>query len=191
MPAIVKPNAIQRARLEQSQATWQPPGTTIQIHGRTIPGGMLYVGSNVTGLHNGRPVEPALIDPKLKARQRISYGFSSNSYWQLLSYHKLSPTDRAEYLDWLAAGRPENPTYHHSLLFLYRIERRILFDARYDEQAIDEIPVLLDEVDRVVQGIRDYGMSSLRIAASNLRVAGESRLPGFRSNRDRAAHEKR
>ncbi len=29
MPAIVKPNATQRARLEQSRAAWQPPGTTV------------------------------------------------------------------------------------------------------------------------------------------------------------------
>lgn len=180
MPAIVKPNATQRARLEQSQATWQPPGTTVQIHGRTIPGGMLYVGSHVTGLWNGRPVEPALIDPHLKARQRQTYSYPRyNAYWQLLSYHKLSPNDRAQYLDWLAAGRPENPTYEQVLLFLYGIERRIMFDARYDEQALEEIPALLDEVDRVVSGFHSYSVSNLRIAASNLRAAGQARLPEF------------
>jgi hypothetical protein len=180
MPAIVKPNTTQRARLEQSQAAWQSPGTTVEMHGRTIPGGMLYVGSHVAGLWTGRPVEPASIDPKLKARQRQTYSYPRyNAYWQLLSYHKLSPNDRAKYLDWLAAGRPENPTYEQVLLFLYGIERRILFDARYDQQALDEIPVLLDEVDRVVSGFRSYSVSNLRIAASNLRAAGESRLPGF------------
>jgi hypothetical protein len=180
MPAIVKPNATQRARLEQSQATWQPPGTTVQIHGRTIPGGMLYVGSHVAGLWNGRPVEPALIDPHLKARQRQTYSYPRyNAYWQLLSYHKLSPNDRAQYLDWLTAGRPENPTYEQVLLFLYGIERRIMFDARYDEQALEEIPALLDEVDRVVGGFHSYSVSNLRIAASNLRAAGQSRLPEF------------
>lgn len=181
MPAIVKPNATQRARLEQSRSAWQPPGTTVEIHGRSIPGGMLYVGSHVAGLWNGRPVEPALIDPKLKARQRTTYGYGYQQYshWQLLSYHKLSPTDRAAYLDWLAAGRPANPTYEQALLFLYGIERRVLFDARYDEQSIAEIPALLDEADRVTGAYQHYTNSNLRIAASNLRVAGEARLPGF------------
>lgn len=180
MPAIVKPNATQRARLEQSRSAWQPPGTTVEIHGRSIPGGMLYVGSHVAGLWNGRPVEPALIDPSIKARRRQTYSYPRyNAYWQLLSYHKLSPNDRAEYLDWLAAGRPANPTYEQVMLFLFGIERRILFDARYDEQALDEIPTLLDEVDRVVGGFQTYSVSNLRIAASNLRAAGESRLPGF------------
>jgi hypothetical protein len=180
MPALTKPNAIQKARLEQSRATWQPPGTSVQIHGRTIPGGMLYVGPRVTGLFNGRPIEPALIDPTFKARRRQEYAYPRyNAYWQLLSYHKLSPNDRAEYLDWLAAGRPENPTYEQVLLFFYGIERRIMFDARYDEQALDEIPVLLDEVDRVVAGFHTYSVSNLRTAASNLRAAGETRLPGF------------
>jgi hypothetical protein len=141
---------------------------------------MLYVGSHVAGLWNGRPVEPALIDPHLKARQRQTYSYPRyNAYWQLLSYHKLSPNDRAQYLDWLTAGRPENPTYEQVLLFLYGIERRIMFDARYDEQALEEIPALLDEVDRVVGGFHSYSVSNLRIAASNLRAAGQSRLPEF------------
>lgn len=181
MPALVKPNATQRARLDQSRSAWQPPGTSIQIHGRTIPGGMLYVGSNVTGLYNGCPVEPALIDPKSKTRDRFRYAYPyQNNYWQTPSYHNLSPIDRAGYLDWLAAGRPsETLIYEYALLFLYGIERRIFFDARFDENALNEIPALLDEVDRIVHGFGHSSYAQLRIAAANLRAAAESRLPGF------------
>lgn len=148
------------------------------MHGRTISAGMAYVGRKIAGLSAKRAIEPALIEPKLKIAT-TTVAPASYYYWDTPAYNKITPSDRANYLDWLAAGRPEGATPQQFRLFLYGIERRILFDARYDQQARDEIPVLLEEVDRLTRSYQGYDAMNIRIAAANLQIAGRARIPGF------------
>lgn len=132
----------------QSRATWCPPGRQIRIEGRFISDGMLYVGSKLTSLSGRKPVDPALIDPAQPvARKENDTTGRFLSYWP--SYSELPPQSRAAYLDWLAAGRPAGAPIGYVFLFFYGIERRVLFDAQHDTHAQSEIPILIQEVERL------------------------------------------
>ena len=50
--------------LRQPEPVWLPAGEIVQVDGRSIAGGMVYVGSGVPSL-SGYDVEPCLIDPSL------------------------------------------------------------------------------------------------------------------------------
>ena len=84
-------------------------------------------------------------------------------YWP--SYSHLAPESRAAYLDWLAAGRPGGAYIGYVFLFFYGIERRVLFEADYIDEARAEIPMLVDEVERLVDLYQ--GSSSFRGYASD------------------------
>jgi tellurite resistance protein len=132
----------------QSRAAWQPAGRSIGVAGRTIPGGLVYVGSMLDSVSGHRGTDPALIAPKLAvARSNADTSGRYLSYWP--SYSDLPPESRAAYLDWLAAGRPAGAPIGYVFLFFYGLERRVLFDARHDPAARAEIPSILQEVDRL------------------------------------------
>ncbi len=102
---------------------WVPPGSTINAGGRTIPGGMIYVGGAIPGDR-----EPSLIDPRLPVSAHATpYADLSLPYWP--SYDRLSPENRATYLQWLARNRrdPEAPV-GLIFIFMYGLERRVLVD---------------------------------------------------------------
>ncbi|HET9662453.1 MAG TPA: TerB N-terminal domain-containing protein [Thermomicrobiales bacterium] len=132
----------------QSRAAWHPPGRPVTVAGRTIPDGMVYVGSNLESVSGRRNADPALIDPSLPvARSNPDTSGIYLSYWP--SYTELRPESRAGYLDWLAAGRPAGAPIGYVFLFFYGLERRVLFDARHDSSARAEIPVLIQQVERL------------------------------------------
>jgi uncharacterized tellurite resistance protein B-like protein len=132
----------------QSRATWQPPGRTSKVAGRTIPGGLVYVGSHLDSVSGNRGIDPALIDPRLEvARSNADTSGLYLTYWP--SYSALRSESRAAYLDWLAAGRPGGAPIGYVFLFFYGLERRVLFDARHDPAARSEISAILLEVDRL------------------------------------------
>lgn len=132
---------------------WVPLGESISVRGRTIPGGV-YVGSSLRGsgmsaVSEWRGTEPALIDPRLKTNDRDpDRSGSTMDYWP--SYADLTPSARAAYLDWLAAGRPAGAYVGYVFLSFYGIERRVLVDARDDATARAEVPELLREVERLL-----------------------------------------
>ena len=74
-------------------------------------------------------------------------------YWP--SYSHLAPASRTAYLDWLEAGRPGGAYIGYVFLFFYGIERRVLFDAAYLDEARAEIPALIDEVERLIDLYQD------------------------------------
>src|SRR3990172_11083282 len=56
----------------RSTAVWNPPGSTVEICGYQIKGGMIYTGSRMERVA-GYGVEPALINPEL-SRGRAATG---------------------------------------------------------------------------------------------------------------------
>lgn len=144
-------------KFNQSADSWVPPGTGVNVHGFEISDGMVYVGSELTGLDDFHGTDPALIHPDLDIDEgnhdpdgrRMSY---------YPSYSEIDPGCRATYLEWLANGR-RNPdiAVGYVFLFFYGIERRILFDAKHSEDARTEIPVLLQEIEEL---LKVYGEES-------------------------------
>ncbi|GAA4232882.1 hypothetical protein GCM10022254_33980 [Actinomadura meridiana] len=86
-----------------SAVRWWGPGEACRVAGRTLPGGMLYVGADLPAV-SGRDVEPALIDPRLPADfGSPDWTGKDLGYWP--SYAEISPQCRAAYLRWLEGGR--------------------------------------------------------------------------------------
>ena len=148
-----RPPAVTDRRLEDiaraGQKAWVSVGQTVTVQGRTLPGGMIYVGSRLRGISPHASIEPALVNPKLAgAHPTPDRSGDLMDYWP--SYSHLAPASRTAYLDWLAAGRPGGAYIGYVFLFFYGIERRVLFDAAYIDEARAEIPALIDEVERLI-----------------------------------------
>ncbi len=111
---------------------------------------MIYVGSRLRGISRHASIEPALINPSLAAiHPTPDRSGDLMDYWP--SYSHLAPASRAAYLDWLAAGRPGGAYIGYVFLFFYGVERRVLFDAAYIDEARLEIPALIEEVERLLE----------------------------------------
>lgn len=120
---------------------WIPIGQPIEVHGQTVPGGVLVGAAPNEEL--GRTSRPALVDPALPV-SAPSDEPEDLGYWP--SYAELSPAARGTFLAWLAGGRrdPRVPI-GYVFLFFYGLEHRALEDvpAAIDD---DETPSLLTEV---------------------------------------------
>ena len=138
---------------------WLPPRTDVVIHGRSIRGGLIYVGS---GLPSGAPsygssIEPALLDPRLPCGAPGSGHMADLPYWP--QYATLTPPHRAALLDWLASGRADpNVDLGTVFVYFYGLERRLLIDGIRDRipAVWQEAPYIITEIKRL-QGI--YGDS--------------------------------
>ena len=128
-------------------AKWIPAGERIIIDGRTIDGGMIYVGSDALSADKST-IEPCLINLRLPVDwQHPDQRGETMSYWP--SYNRIDRSARAAYLDWLIDGRQDPAAYiGYVFLFYYGLERRLLCDLRCDSDHPD-VPTLLAEVDRL------------------------------------------
>lgn len=162
-----------RQPIPQSHATgqsgrsrWIPANETVEVAGRTIPCGMLYLGTGLCGVGADWKPEPALVDPTLSARlSDIRLGESRLPYWP--SYSEASPEARGAYLQWLEGGRqaPEADT-GYVFMFFYGLERRVFHDAERDPSLRAEFPAIEAEVRRLMD---IYGGNhSFRSYASSL-----------------------
>jgi uncharacterized tellurite resistance protein B-like protein len=137
-------------------AKWATPGVPVEIHGLTIPNGMLYVGTQMKAVA-GWGEDPALINPLLPVKRRSKTTSDHElPYWP--RYSEISAEARWEYLTWLAEGRrtpgaPEGFVF----LFFYGLERRFLIDIRGDPRLAHELPMLRSEV---VELLEVYGSQS-------------------------------
>lgn len=107
---------------------WMPAGQPVDVAGRHIEGGLVYVGSGLSSAGYGHEPEAALINPELKVGDPLACDAAAIPYWP--TYAGLSPACRAGYLDWLAGGR-RDPQASISFVFLYfyGLERRVIADA--------------------------------------------------------------
>lgn len=146
-----------------AETRWLKSGETIDVAGRTLPGGMLYIGPKLKAF-NGMD-EPALINPHLKVARQGDFRKQHTNYWP--SYADISPEGRAAYLSWLSEGR-SHPDCDIGLVFLffYGLERRVIADSRDDAAARDDWPAIVAELRRL---LAIYGEKS----GSFQRYAGE------------------
>lgn len=137
---------------KSSKPAWTPPGTPVRVGSFDIPGGMLYIGSELKAA-SGRGLEPALIDPSLAVDTSLplkAFRWSSD----VGSYAAIGPKVKAVYLQWLAGGRIDAETSTGCLmLFLFGLERRILHDWKkvgLTEQVDLEISAISKELERLI-----------------------------------------
>jgi hypothetical protein len=129
---------------------WIGPGTSTDVAGQFLPGGMLYVGRGLRAA-TGSGIEPALIDPTLAVRgSRPDHSGATMGYWP--TYADIHPQARAAYLSWLAGGRRDPNAYiGYVFLFFYGLERRALVDLPRDSSLLWEVPHLRAEVQRLLE----------------------------------------
>jgi hypothetical protein len=120
-----------RIRHRREDTQWVPPGSSITVHGRIIPG-MVYVGrfmpTNPNGDWGADIAAPCLIDPSLPiASARVPLP-TEMGYWP--SYSDITPEQRAAYLTWLATGKRDTSfPVGYAFLYFYALERRLLAEA--------------------------------------------------------------
>jgi len=110
---------------------------------------MNYVGCGLAAV-NGGGCEPSLIDPsKSVAQTGVDCHVRNTHYWP--SYDSISSEARASYLQWLSLGKSD-PAADVGYVFLhfYGLERRVLVDAEHDSTAKAELPVIEEEVRRLL-----------------------------------------
>lgn len=132
--------------------TWVPSRALFKVGKKTIPGGMVYIGSRTKNV-GFEIVDPCLIDCSLYVNWRDpDWAGETLDYWP--SYNTATPEARSAYLEWLAGGRRDADVgIGHVLLFFYGLERRVLTDLA-DGSDVDKLDEVADEV-RALDGI--YG----------------------------------
>ncbi|WP_336436020.1 TerB N-terminal domain-containing protein [Stutzerimonas stutzeri] len=151
------------ANLNSANVRWLSAGETIEVAGENIPIGLIYVGED-KNRRNG-PSEPSLINPKLKvARGIVDISERLTSYWP--SYDSISPEARRAYLQWLSSGRKApHANIGYVFLFFYGLERRVFVDAKTDQAAAADIPIIIAEVERLLS---IYGKNNVTVRRTHL-----------------------
>lgn len=155
------------------KASWIPPGQSVTVAGVVIPGGMVYVGTELP-TPSGRP-DPSLIDPSKRVAGRGDYTERNQmNYWP--SYSEISPEARRAYLEWLSGGRHDpEANIGYVFLFLYGLERRAILDSNAEgdvRKAADaDLPAIANEVRRLLAIYGERNGSFHRYATEFLTIA--------------------
>lgn len=154
---ILTPRLTRRGRASRSSvsadACWHPAGAEAVVSGRRLMG-LVYVGSGLAPANETYWVEtePALIDPALPVGDG-NRSADPEGLWPL-TYERLSPDQRATYLDWLAGGRTTargGARGSYADLFVAGLERRALVDAAVAELPEAELEAITTEVTRLME----------------------------------------
>ncbi|NCJ06213.1 hypothetical protein GS597_06710 [Synechococcales cyanobacterium C] len=145
------PSKFQVSPSDQSQAIWVPPGKSIQVAEYLIPGGMIYVGTQLKDDNPNSRNDPCLINPNLQIETKNpNYAGADMGYWP--AYNQISASNRAAYLEWLANDRSDpNAAIGYVFLFFYGLERRVLRDFQYLNTDIsEELAQITSELTRLL-----------------------------------------
>ena len=132
-----------KAANKLSPAKWYSENETAIVAGREI-GGNVFIGS-IDSLNYWKLKFCGVIDPNLRVTKSKDKSGEGVPYWP--NYDRITPDDRATYLDWLAGGRDdEDIGVGFVFLYFYGIERRF-FKGRPN---IKERESLVAEVERLL-----------------------------------------
>ncbi len=135
------------------EGSWVPKNTKIEFKDRKIKGLVYFGKPELDEFHFDeiQQISQFYIDPDLEVAENLGdskYQFNSKE----LRYDKLTPIDRANYLDWLAYGRCDrNYDYRYMALYFMGLEWRY-FRGVCDESEWEEI---LDEIDRLYRNYQN------------------------------------
>lgn len=132
-----------------NDARWYLPGEMMTIHGITLTGGRVYVGSVLQshGSYGAARNEPSLINPSLEVASTTTD--QPLLYWR--SYTDLTPLQRATYLSWLSTERSDSSIdIHYVYLYFFGLERRVLTELAEHPTNQDELLEIRAEVTRLL-----------------------------------------
>ncbi len=150
-------------------AKWYGPSESVHIHGYDIPGGLVYVGSNLPDKH-GYGNDASLIDPNLKVSAAEPWEAGDlMGYWP--KYDSIPAKCRGAYLKWLADGRSEpEANIGYVFLFFYGLERRLIVDGARNKVSETERATIVKEVVRL---LKIYGTNGSFAGYANNLLATE------------------
>ncbi|MGD9973592.1 MAG: TerB N-terminal domain-containing protein [Desulfatirhabdiaceae bacterium] len=131
-------------------AKWYGPSMSVKVKDYEIPGGLVYVGSNLPD-HYGYENDACLIDPSLKVSAAEPWEAGDQmGYWP--KFHNIPAKSRGAYLKWLAGGRSEPEAYiGYVFLFFYGLERRLIVDGAEGKVSSQERSAIVNEVRRLLK----------------------------------------
>lgn len=157
-----------------NRATWYPARIKARAAGRSISGGMIYLGHSEKRLAGMRP---STVDPALPA---VDEGVDPESPPGLATrYEDMSPGQRWAYLNWLDSKR-STPLIHDHYLFAY------LFGLEYRSREVTQLPDREPER-RMAMKILMHQGQSLTAEAKRLEMAYAGRTAVVRLARSIAA----
>lgn len=126
---------------------WYAAGEEVEVAGRTIPGGLLYVGFQMEAYRG--ELDPSLINLSKSVDRFGDYTKRHTDYWP--SYSSISSEARAAFLSWLSDGRRHpDADIGFVFIFFYGLERRVLVDAKKDESVRAEFPAIRRELEQLL-----------------------------------------
>ena len=146
-------------------AKWYPLNEGVSVKGHDIPGGLIYIGTNLPD-YTDYENDACLINPKLAIKSAEPWEAGDEmGYWP--KYGRIPAKCRGAYLKWLAGGRTEPEAYiGYVFLFFYGLERRLFVDGVEGEVSHSERSDIINEVRRL---LKIYGSKrSFRGYAGNL-----------------------
>ena len=150
--------------LGDGEAKWYLPNESVVVAGKTISCGLIYVGTSLKGVHGWN--DPALIDPTKPVATRTKHKITE---YGPSNYSQLSQTERRVFLEWLAGGRNDpNVETSFLMLFLYGLERRVILDATQHPAFQAELPVIEQELRRLLDLCDDYQAGHFQYHANAL-----------------------
>ena len=170
-----QPTATPRKVTAPSAApyTWYGPGTILGIHGLQIQDPLVYVGTSVVA---GKPKsdwvrhgtydqeELSLVNPTLV----VNLAETSDDLPYYPSYFQMTPRQRGTYLRWLAEGRRGDVRARYVSLYIYGLERRMIWRGSPKLSAEEQI-ALADELEALARRYGHYPAvrtHAIRLAAS-------------------------
>ena len=146
-------------------ATWYPLNNKVMVRDHEIPGGLLYVGTNLPDSY-GFSNDACLINPNLPIQTAEPWG-AGDEMGYYPQYGQIPAKCRGAYLKWLSDGREEpEACIGYVFLFFYGLERRLIVDGSNGLVSARERSDIIDEVKRL---LTIYGRNlSFKRYATNL-----------------------
>lgn len=147
-PALRPPFPHTQVLTDATEPAWVAPGASSQVAGFSLPGGMIYLGTEMRNAY--QEADPCIIDP---AAPVLSAGDDAESgdlgYWP--NYSKISPERRHGYLKWLNAGRRDlHVNIGYVFMFFYGLERRAISEREAMLASPGEREAIIEEVEQLV-----------------------------------------
>jgi uncharacterized tellurite resistance protein B-like protein len=142
-------SSYQSDRPSGNIARWYPANQAVNVKGYNIPGGLIYVGTNLPE-NDGYWNDACLINPELPVKSAEPWEAGDEmGYWP--KYGRIPSKCRGAYLKWLADGRKESEAnIGYVFLFFYGLERRLIVGGK-SQVSTSERTDIINEVRRLLK----------------------------------------
>lgn len=134
-----------------TDARWILPGEKIVFGNYKIEAGFFYFGTSLPAYRRDTGNFASLVNPNLSIPKKKREDAKVSLIPHVIDYAELTGVQRRKYVLWHAGGRgSENMYAWFALLFLYGLERRVLFDGEKGLVKHEELVSIREETERIL-----------------------------------------